>query len=149
MTGECSVNFRHKSLPTNEWQKYIIHQQPMQTAAIQCQSQMIEQKRLITVRCTRNHRLISLLAAISKILIIAYTITASTTVTAIAAANGATASAASIVTWPPTFFQTEQMQCPSLADIPTCPCYKSDNGNKYVLIVFRKLISFHFCEFAH
>lgn len=130
MIIECSINFQSESLPCaakNQCRKFI-HHRPMQTAAlIQHQSQ--KHARIIgsAVRTTRTRWLMSLLAAISKIVIIAYTIKATSAGTA--AAASATASTASLVTWPPTFFHSDHIQCPSLVDNPTCPCYKFDDGN--------------------
>lgn len=132
MIIECSVNFQSDSLAcaaSNE----CIHQWPMQAAVAPTHRLPTKSRkpgRLINsdVRITNTRRLMSLLAKISKILIIAYTITASSAGPSIAATASATASAA-MVTWPPTFFHSDQIQCPSLADIPTCPCYKFDDGN--------------------
>lgn len=130
MIIECSINFQSELLPCaakNVCRKFI-HHRPMQTAAlIQHQSQ--NHARIISsaFRTTRTPWLMSLLATISKIVIIACTLKA--TSRGIAAAASATASTASVVTWPPTFFHTDHIQCPSLVDNPTCPCYKFDDGN--------------------
>lgn len=136
MITECSVNFLPAALPcatTNECRK-LMHQRTMQAVmASPNQWQSRKQEREITsaIRNKRSHRLMSLLATISKILIIAYTIAASSggyggpTIVSATASVGT----ASTVTWPPTFFHSEYIQCPSLADNPTCPCYKFDDGN--------------------
>lgn len=138
MIIECSVNFQSESLAyaaSNECQKCIRQSSMQATAAAAAPTHCLPTKsrkpgRLINsdVRITNTRQLMSLLATISKILIIAYTITAASAGSSIAAAASATASAA-MVTWPPTFFHSDQIQCPSLADIPTCPCYKFDDGN--------------------
>lgn len=146
MIIECSVNFQPTSLPctaTRECRQNM-HQRPMlaaTTAPIQRQSR--KQERVITdaVRITRTRRLMSLLATISKILIIAYTITASSAGPAIASAT-ASATTASMVTWAPTFFRSDHIQCPSLVDSPTCPCYKFDDGNYQISNEIKLIYSF-------
>lgn len=137
MIIECSVNFLLESQPcaaTNECRANVIHQQSMHAAAVAAnapiQRQSRQQERVITraVSIARTRRLMSLLATISNILIIAYTMSVGIAIAAAASATSS-ATAASMVTWPPMFFHSEHIQCPSLADIPTCPCYKFDDGN--------------------
>lgn len=132
MIVECSVNIQPKSLSCVATNRIFGRQRPRRAAAFN-HRQSRKSGRTIAgcVRTTRTRRLMSLLATISKILIIAFTMTAPNVGTAIAAAASATASAAaaSMVTWSPTFFHSDHIQCPNLADNPTCPCYKFDDGN--------------------
>lgn len=140
MIIECSRNFQSKLLSCaakNKCRKFI-HHRPMQAPAfIQHQSQNHERIISSAVRTTRTHWLMSLLATISKIVIIVYTIKATSGGTAFAASATLSAATASVVTWPPTFFHTEHIQCPSLVDNPTCPCYKFDDGNYLLIIIYQ------------